>query len=68
MFHQRLKEINEGNIIVVKPGESISLRVDCFCLSPHSVYTVLVPLQRCEMESAAIAVSGCELEWKAESE
>ncbi len=63
MFHQRLREVNEGRIIALHPGESISLRADCFCLSPHIVYTILIPLEKCEMNTATIAISESKLKW-----
>lgn len=56
-FHQKLKEIHSGNLVTLLPGESLNVRTDHFCLSPHCVYTVLIPLQKCEMNSAAVAVS-----------
>jgi hypothetical protein len=61
-FHQKLKEIHSGNLVTLNPGESLNVRTDYFCLSPHSVYTILIPLEKCEINSAAIAV--CEpLKW-----
>ena len=43
------------------------MRADCFCLAPHNVYTVIVPLEKCEINSGCIAVSGGE-KWEAENE
>lgn len=63
MFHIRLKEINEGALIVLQPGQSINIRADCFCLAPHVVYTILIPLEKCDMQSATIAVSEPKLTW-----
>lgn len=50
-------------MIALQPGQSINIRADCFCLSPHIVYTILIPLERCDMESGTIAVSESQLRW-----
>jgi hypothetical protein len=57
MFLPKLKEINEGRLIVLQPGESLNIRADCFCLSPYTVYTILISLEKCDMQTGTIAIS-----------
>jgi hypothetical protein len=45
----------------------MNMRADCFCLSPYTVYTILIPLEKCDMRTATIAVSEERLKWEAEN-
>ena len=55
-IHEKFKEIHLGNLIRLEPGESLHVRTDHYCLSPHLVYTVLIPLNKCDLNSSTIGV------------